>query len=96
MKLEKNNSKELVFESIAEFISNKGFSVVSKDQNRPWGGFFVIDESQAPAFIKRFFSHLSLEDFSGFEKLSPKILIVAPQKRLLLGNITTVEPKSGN
>ena len=60
MKLEKSNSKEMVFESIAEFISNEGFSVISKDQNRPWGGFFVIDESQAPAFINRFFSHLSL------------------------------------
>ncbi len=55
MKLDKNNSKELVFETIAEFISKEDFSVVSKDQNRPWGGFFVIDESQAPEFIKRFF-----------------------------------------
>ncbi len=82
MKLEKSNTKELVFESIAEFISNEGFSVISKDQNRPWGGFFVIDESQAPAFIKRFFAHLSLADFAGFEKLSPKILVVAPQMRL--------------
>jgi mannose-6-phosphate isomerase len=82
MKLEKNNSKELVFESIAEFVSNEGFSVISKDQNRPWGGFLVIDESQAPGFIKKFFSHLSLEDFAGFEKLSPKILVVAPKMRL--------------
>ncbi|HRK75285.1 MAG TPA: hypothetical protein PLL64_13470, partial [Rhodothermales bacterium] len=26
--------------------------------------------------------HLSLKDFEGFEKLSPKILVVAPEKRL--------------
>ena len=82
MKLEKENTKELVFELIAGFIAEEGFGVISKDQNRPWGGFFVIDESQAPAFIKRFFSHLSLDDFSGFEKLSPKILVVGPEKRL--------------
>jgi mannose-6-phosphate isomerase len=82
MELLRERSKEKIFESIAAFISEEGFSVVSKDQNRPWGGFFVIDETQAPAFIEKFFSHLNLEDFSGFEKLSPKILVVAPNKRL--------------
>jgi mannose-6-phosphate isomerase len=82
MKIEKNHQKDEVFESIAEFIAKEGFEVVSSDQTRPWGGFFVINESQAPSFIERFFSHLSLEDFAGFEKLSPKILVVAPQKRL--------------
>ena len=82
MKIEKNHQKDEVFESIAEFIAKEGFEVVSSDQTRPWGGFFVINESQAPTFIERFFSHLSLEDFAGFEKLSPKILVVAPQKRL--------------
>lgn len=82
MKIEKNYQKDEVFESIAEFIAKEGFEVVSSDQTRPWGGFFVINESQAPSFIERFFSHLSLEDFAGFEKLSPKILVVAPQKRL--------------
>ena len=32
--------------------------------------------------IAAFFSHLSLEDFAGYEKLSPKILVVAPGQRL--------------
>ena len=35
-----------------------------------------------PEFIKEFFPHLSVADFAGFEKLSPKILVVAPGKRL--------------
>lgn len=82
MNLDRIISKEAVFESIANYISQEGFAVVSEDQNRPWGGFFVIDEAQAPAFIQKFFAHLTLEDFSGFEKLSPKILVVGPQKRL--------------
>ena len=73
MKIEKNHQKDEVFESIAEFIAKEGFEVVSSDQTRPWGGFFVINESQAPSSIEGFFSHLSLEDFAGFEKLSPKI-----------------------
>ena len=82
MKTAANIDKSEVFESIQAFLDTEGFKVVATDHQRPWGGFFVIDESQAPAFIAKFFSHLSLEDFAGFEKLSPKILVVAPQKRL--------------
>ena len=82
MKTAANIDKSEVFESIQAFLDTEGFKVVSTDHQRPWGGFFVIDESQAPTFIAKFFSHLSLEDFAGFEKLSPKILVVAPQKRL--------------
>ncbi|MFN8428968.1 MAG: phosphoheptose isomerase [Spirosomataceae bacterium] len=82
MKTAPNIDKPEVFESIQDFLDTEGFKVVATDHQRPWGGFFVIDESQAPAFIAKFFSHLSLEDFAGFEKLSPKILVVAPQKRL--------------
>jgi mannose-6-phosphate isomerase len=82
MNLGWKESKEQVFESISDFIKSQGFEVIAKDQNRPWGGFFVINESQAPAFIEKFFSHLSIQDFAGFEKLSPKILVVGPEKRL--------------
>ena len=71
-----------VFTQIQTFLDKQGFAVISKDHTRPWGGFFVLDESQAPAFIQTFFSHLSLKDFEGFEKLSPKILVVGPNKRL--------------
>lgn len=82
MKLSESNSRTEVFESVQQFIDEKGFTVVSHDHNRPWGGFFVLDESQAPQFIAAFFPHLSLEDFAGYEKLSPKILVVAPGQRL--------------
>ena len=71
-----------VFEKVENYIQEQGFSIVNKDASRPWGGFLVIDESQAPLFISTFFPHLSLQDFEGYEKLSPKILIVAPEKRL--------------
>ena len=73
MNLAPDADKSAVLESIESFITEQGFSIIAKDHARPWGGFFVLDESQAPQFIKTFFSHLSLEDFSGFEKLSPKI-----------------------
>ena len=75
-------NKDSVFEQMAAQLAEKGFNIVNKDDSRPWGGFFVIDETQAPAFIEAYFPQLSVADFAGFEKLSPKILIVAPHKRL--------------
>ena len=74
--------KAAVFEKVERYIADLGFSVVNKDDQRPWGGFLVIDEQQAPRFIETFFPNVSPADFEGFEKLSPKILIVAPGKRL--------------
>ncbi len=71
-----------VFDSIEKEVTQAGFKIDKQDRLRPWGGFFVIDETQAPLFIKTYFPHLSIADFAGYEKLSPKILIVAPRKRL--------------
>jgi len=67
---------------VESILIKNGFLITEKDDTRPWGGFFVIDESQSPKFIKTFFSHLQPEDFTEFSKLSPKILLVAPDKRL--------------
>ncbi len=75
-------SRELVFEEVRLFIAENGLEVVSADHARPWGGFFVLNEAQSPKFIKTFFPQFSVEDFEGFEKLSPKILVVAPETRL--------------
>ncbi len=71
-----------VFERIEKQVEKVGFRIGKQDRARPWGGFFVIDETQAPLFIETYFPHLSVADFAGYEKLSPKILIVAPNKRL--------------
>lgn len=82
MQFSKGITKETIFAEIEQYLQGLGFSIANKDASRPWGGFFVIDESQAELFIKTYFPHLSLSDFSGFSKLSPKILLVAPEKRL--------------
>lgn len=42
----------------------------------------MIDENQAASFIGEFFPELSVKDFDQFDKLSPKLLMVAPRKRL--------------
>jgi mannose-6-phosphate isomerase-like protein (cupin superfamily) len=74
--------KTAVFEAVEKEITDLGFNIDKQDQSRPWGGFLVLDESQASTFIETYFPHLSLGDFGIGRKLSPKILIVAPQKRL--------------
>lgn len=71
-----------IFERTAKSLEDQGFNIIRKDDQRPWGGFFVIDEAQALRFIETFFPGLPLGDFEGFKKLSPKFLLVAPGKRL--------------
>lgn len=67
------------FDRVANLLLQSGIKIANKDLNRPWGGFFVIDEADTNKFIQTFFSDRSI-DTRG--KLSPKILMVAPNKRL--------------
>jgi mannose-6-phosphate isomerase len=75
-------NKQEIFEKIAMDLAQLGLRIDKFDFERPWVGFFVIDESQTKLFIQEFFPEYSIDDFSGFTKLSPKILVVAPDKRL--------------
>lgn len=74
--------KASIFEQIAAALAQDNFTIDKQDQTRPWGGFFVIDESQAPAFAAKYFPHLEMSEIQITNKLSPKILVVAPHKRL--------------
>jgi mannose-6-phosphate isomerase len=71
-----------VFAQVETYITSQGYTIIDKDHNRPWGGFFVLDESQATKFAAQFFPQLSLDAIQITQKLSPKFLVVAPQKRL--------------
>ena len=75
-------SKEAIFESIANGLNSLGFNIIQVDTSRPWGGFFVLDESQAENFAKLYFPELPFEKLKITDKLSPKILVVAPKMRL--------------
>ena len=63
-------------------IKSKGFNIISKDFERPWGGFLVVDENQAQDFSNQFFKGLDVKTLRIGGKLSPKILIVKPKARL--------------
>lgn len=80
--LSNNLDKTAVFDQIATVLKKENFTVIKQDQTRPWGGFFVIDENQANAFAAIFFPHLEMAEIQITNKLSPKILVVAPNKRL--------------
>ena len=41
-------------------LSNQGLRIDRYDLNRPWGGFFVLDENQAQAFADIYFEGLDV------------------------------------
>ena len=72
----------MIYNEIKKEIESFGLTVVSHDFERPWGGFLVIDESQAQDFSNKFFKGIDISLLKIGGKLSPKILIVKPNARL--------------
>jgi mannose-6-phosphate isomerase len=74
--------KNGLFTRIEGELKADGFKIESSDFSRPWGGFFVLDENQADLFIETYFPTYKKEELLLGNKLSPKILCVAPNQRL--------------
>jgi len=74
--------KQETFEKVAVLLHQSNFTIVDKDDTRPWGGFYVIDEAQAARFAQHYFAEENLNELKITDKLSPKILIVGPHQRL--------------
>lgn len=64
---------------VDEMVQRDDYHVKATDLDRPWGGFYALDESDAKDFADRFFPDLTFETY---ENLSPKFLMVAPNMRL--------------
>ena len=77
-----NGERSEVFVSVEKYLTDNGFKIAAKDFNRPWGGFFVLDESQAQKFGQVYFPNIELSTLRISGKLSPKILMVQANKRL--------------
>ena len=73
--------KEKIFSEIKEQLDELNLGISNIDMERPWGGFFVIDESDSEKFIMHFFPAIKSEELLK-GKLSPKILLIAPGKKL--------------
>ena len=62
--------KSEVFRQIASELSKLGFKIEKQDETRPWGGFFVLDESQAHAFAAQYFPHLEMSEIEKIGRAS--------------------------
>jgi mannose-6-phosphate isomerase len=82
LKIDALMGKLELFEKVENHLAELGYLITSKDLNRPWGGFFVMDESQILKFKTDFFSELDLNEKQLEQRLSPKFLVVAPNARL--------------
>ena len=80
--MNKTLQKEQHFSKVKEELESQGFEILQMDLQRPWGGFFVINEDQAQKFSDTYFSGIAVDQLKISGKLSPKILVVAPQTRL--------------
>lgn len=76
------SSKEKLFEEVEQQLKAQRFTIGKQDQSRPWGGFFVLSEEQSQQFADTYFDSIPVDTLKISGKLSPKILIVAPEKRL--------------
>lgn len=76
------NERDSAFASVEKYLMEKDFTIASTDLNKPWGGFYVLDERHAERFARYFFPSDAEAMLKGGNKLSPKILVVAPSKRL--------------
>lgn len=77
-----NAEKKSVFSSVKKFLKAQDLSISTIDEDRPWGGFFVIDESSLSPFIELFFPNFDQNNVVQKNTMSPKILLVEPDKRL--------------
>lgn len=75
-------SKTEVGELVEKFLIDSGFNITKIDFDRPWGGFFVLDEQQLKKFKHAFFEEVVFSEQQLEQKLSPKFLVVAPGARL--------------
>jgi mannose-6-phosphate isomerase-like protein (cupin superfamily) len=82
LQLPETTDKYEIFDTVATHLGRLGIQVASTDFNRPWGGFFVIDDVSTEQFIEQFFPGYSYDEIANGLALTPKILIPAPEKRL--------------
>ena len=71
-----------IFEETEAELKELALKIDSFDFNRPWGGFFVIEEKYAQKFADTYFNNLDVQSLKISGKLSPKILLVKPESRL--------------
>lgn len=76
------NTKEQIHNKIKNDLLAKGLKISGEDFERPWGGFFKIGDESMAEFMSIYFSGVKLSFDITKLNVSPKILVVAPGKKL--------------
>ena len=71
-----------IFNSVKSTLKNQNLNIIKSIIDKPWGGYFDISEDKAQDFSNIYFDGLNTEEIKVSGKLSPKILIISPNKRL--------------
>lgn len=80
MQITSLTSKHDVFQEARDYINSLSLKVVEENVEKPWGGYFRIDDKDTDVFIDKFYG-FDYHRQAGL-LISPKILIIAPHKRL--------------
>lgn len=77
------STKDQVFQATEAHLGELSLKFSDVDNQRPWGGFFVINPADTDAFIDEFFPEVNKDDIYQYgEQLGPKLLIVEPNQKL--------------
>lgn len=78
-------SKIEVVDTVESALQEAGYAIAERDDARPWGAFFRLENDNADRFVTEFFPGVDPLDArlgNPDLELSPKILIVAPEQQL--------------
>ena len=75
-------TKDQISSEVRKDIENKKIKISGEDFDRPWGGFFKIDNGSLDDFLSIYFSGVEMPFDVKKLNVSPKILVVAPGKKL--------------
>ncbi len=80
-----STSKPLLVDGIENQMTDHGFTVVERNDKKPWGAYIRFSNDEADLFVEEFFPEITLSEAklgNDDAELSPKILVVSPSQRL--------------
>ncbi|HRN97012.1 MAG TPA: phosphoheptose isomerase [Candidatus Saccharibacteria bacterium] len=78
-------SKQQIVDQVSALMKSDGYTIVERNDQKPWGAYLRLDNSDADSFVNEFFPGLDPVDArlgNVAAELSPKILLVSPNQRL--------------
>lgn len=73
--------KNQVHDEVFQFLESKGYTLKEEDFQKPWGGYFRLNDEHLHQFIDEFFPEFA-DLKNSDQQMSPKILVVAANQRL--------------